>query len=572
MPPHPSRLVLAAASVLGLAASVACREAEVPTCRLDEECRRTEICHQAACTSTAEFECAEGRAPTITVEPSFLEFGSVGAFAIRKPLVVANSGDCVLQLVSLQMAAGQGSRFTCVDCELGLPIILYPGRERTVEVAVSPGEAGLLQDELVIQSSDDKDRYLRVPVSADSLGQPRMTVVPEAVDFGFVPAGRTARRVVSVVNTGLGRSPLIVSEVSLSGVDRDLFRIAGGPIPRTEVPPASVDASARLEIEVELAPTDGRAHAAELLVKQDSGPPATVTLTSLANPPDIEVSRASIDFGAAPLGQSVPRGVTVQNVGRAPLLATARVESVSSDVVLTRSFSASINPGAFVELALIFTPTVVGALTGTLVIESNDPADPIVRLPLTGLGEALPPGNEVVAVELSFDNTSSSLLDQDLRDVDLALENPFGGLCREDTPSPSWGNLGTPRWSSAPPANNPERIILAGVQQDGDFPVILSYLEDCASLPTALTALLLGIGVEELGLYLSDGGVNVDGAEFARAVESTCVQRKSAGARLKVTINGNAVYDQAVALSQKGQTVAPLVLRRQGSIFSVVPR
>lgn len=566
------RLIFVVAGALGLGAGVGCREAELPSCRRDDECRRTEICHQSMCTSTAEFDCAEGRAPAVTVEPSFLEFGSVGPFAIRKPLVIENAGDCVLQLVSFELASGQASRFSCVDCELGLPALLYPGREKTVEVAVAPGEAGRLQDELVIQSSDERDRYLRVPLSADSLGQPRMALVPGAVDFGFVPPGVPVRRSVSVVNTGLGASPLVVSEVSLQGTDRELFRVIGAPIPRSEVPPSGIDASARLEIVVELAPTEGRAHAAELLVKPENGDPATVQLSSLAEPPDVQISRTSIDFGASPLGVSVPRTVTVQNVGRAPLLAGARIESVTSDVVLARSFAASINPGAFVELGLIFTPTVVGPLTGTLVIESNDPDDPVLRVTLSGAGEALPPGDEVVAVEMSFQNASNSLLDRDIRDVDLALENPFGALCREDTPSPIWGSLGLPRWSASPPEYNPERVLLSGVQEDGDFPVILTYLQDCASLPTALTALFLGIGVEELGLYLSDGGVNLDGAEFARAVESTCVQRRGAGARLKVTINGNIVYDQAVELSQKGQSATPVVLRRQGAVFSVVPR
>lgn len=527
---------------------------------------------ETACISTAELECTDGRAPAVTVEPSFLEFGVVGSFVVKQSLVIGNAGDCALQLVSLQMAAGQASRFSCVDCELGLPLTIYPGRTKTVEVAVSPGEAGLLQDELVIQSSDEKDRYLRIPLSAESSGQPRMTVVPEEVDFGFVPAGARVRRVVSVVNTGLGTSPLFISEVSLQGVDRDLYSIVGGPIGRTEIAPSSVDASARLELTLELAPTEARAHVGELLVKQENGGPATVALSSLADPPDIEVSRTSIDFGSSPLGQSVARSVTLQNVGRAPLFATARVESASLDLQLARSFSATINPGAFVELALVFTPTVVGSVSGTLVLTSNDPVDPEIRIALGGVGEALPPGNEIVALELHFQNTSSSLLDQDLRDVDLALENPFGGLCREDSPTPSWGSFGLPRWSASPPSNNPERILLSGVQEDGDFPVLLSYLEDCASLPTALVALLLGIGVEELGLYLSDGSVTVDGAEFARAVESTCVQRKSAGARLTVTINGSPVYDQPVELAQKGDFVTPIVLRRQGAVFSVVPR
>ena len=42
------------------------------------------------------------------------------------------------------------------------------------------------------------------------------------------------------------------------------------------------------------------------------------------------------------------------------------------------------------------------------------------------------------------------------------------------------------------------RIVLSDTIRDGSFKISLSYVEDCATLPTALAAALLGIGGEAL--------------------------------------------------------------------------
>jgi hypothetical protein len=178
-------------------------------------------------------------------------------------------------------------------------------------------------------------------------------------------------------------------------------------------------------------------------------------------------------------------------------------------------------------------------------------------------------GNDVVALELRFENDSETVLDADLRDVDLILESPDGRVCREADPSPSWGPFGSPRWSGQGAKENPERILLPDAMQDGRYEVTLSYVEDCSTLPTALAAELLGLGADELVDYLSEGGVGIDPEMLSDAIAETCINRSGPNARLVVSINGAVAIDVPVELRNKGDLVNPISLVRSNGSFAV---
>ena len=117
---------------------------------------------------------------------------------------------------------------------------------------------------------------------------------------------------------------------------------------------------------------------------------------------------------------------------------------------------------------------------------------------------------------MSFENGESGFFGDDLRNVDMSLENPFGQLVNKQQPSPMWGGFGNPTWFAFGVSEEPERIILPDAQNDGSYRVILQYVEDCASVPTQLLAGVLGISVSSLTSYLSGGAVNVDGDRICK--------------------------------------------------------
>jgi hypothetical protein len=215
------------------------------------------------------------------------------------------------------------------------------------------------------------------------------------------------------------------------------------------------------------------------------------------------------------------------------------------------------------------TATREGLLQAILNLESNDPQRPTVSIPVQARG-VLGGGAEVVKIEMTYDNGTDNVFDDDVRNVDMTLEHPFGYVCNKQTPNPmNWGNYGTASWLAFAPKEEPERIILADSRQDGTYRVMVSYQEDCASIPTGLLAGILGISVEALIGYLSGGVIPVNGGDISDIIENICLDKSSSAVTIKVFINGMLVQERNATLGRKGDTTYVLDLIRQNSLFRV---
>ncbi|MGH9866947.1 MAG: choice-of-anchor D domain-containing protein [Candidatus Polarisedimenticolia bacterium] len=97
---------------------------------------------------------------------------------------------------------------------------------------------------------------------------------------------------------------------------------------------------------------------------------------------------AAVAFGMAMTGDSDSRTLYIENAGNEVLT----VGSITSDSPLfTVSTSSAVVPvGGTVEMTVTFTPDGVGDAAGTLTFASDDPAQPVLEVPLTGSG-VLPP-------------------------------------------------------------------------------------------------------------------------------------------------------------------------------------
>lgn len=271
-----------------------------------------------------------------------------------------------------------------------------------------------------------------------------------------------------------------------------------------------------------------------------------------------------------PLGATNVRSLTLLNEGGVPL----QIQYLwggpqpSTDLFATPQVVPPITPGAYVALQVAVTATALGPINGLLVLTTNDPSRPSVTIPVTAKGVA-GPGPEVVKVEMIYDNGSDNAFDEDLRDVDLTLEHPYGYVCNKQTPSPSnWGNHGTPSWIAFGPKEEPERIILPGATEDGTWQVTLQYMEDCSALPTELMAGILGISVDVLIAYLTGGVGDLDSGEVGDLIQSVCLSRSASNATVRVYVNGALIQEKTVALAKKGQTSHVLDLVRTSGKFS----
>jgi hypothetical protein len=106
--------------------------------------------------------------------------------------------------------------------------------------------------------------------------------------------------------------------------------------------------------------------------------------------PDIEVSHNAIDFGNLnALGDVGVEVVSVKNVGDADLnVSDLRLNLGSAVYALTPIGSTIISPGSYSTFSVEYDPVTYEINSDSVTIESNDPDESVVTIPITGNGSA----------------------------------------------------------------------------------------------------------------------------------------------------------------------------------------
>ena len=106
--------------------------------------------------------------------------------------------------------------------------------------------------------------------------------------------------------------------------------------------------------------------------------------------PHISVSLSgALNLGNVAVCQSGQAGVAIANTGGVPL--TVNAISVTGAVFSASPASLVVAPGGTQTVTVRFAPTGVGPASGTLTIQSDDPANPTVTRPVSGTGLPTPP-------------------------------------------------------------------------------------------------------------------------------------------------------------------------------------
>ncbi|MBZ5560734.1 MAG: choice-of-anchor D domain-containing protein [Acidobacteriia bacterium] len=195
---------------------------------------------------------------------------------------------------------------------------------------------------------------------------------PDTLDFSQ-NVGTSSSQSMTVANFGGG--PLNLGTISASGD----FSVDSSGCPRT------LDAGTSCTISVTFAPSSTGAIDGALIVTDDSGnlgAMQAVTLTGTGTAPVASVTPASLTFSSQVLGTtSGTKSVVLQNIGTGPM----HVASVTatSPFTQTNTCSGSIVPGASCTISVAFTPTALGAASGTITIV-DDAGTQTVTLAGTG--------------------------------------------------------------------------------------------------------------------------------------------------------------------------------------------
>ncbi|MEW6753921.1 MAG: choice-of-anchor D domain-containing protein [Candidatus Latescibacterota bacterium] len=263
-----------------------------------------------------------------------------------------------------------------------------PGESVTFSVTGAPGGVAVVDSVLwwrpalyqrgtyrfAVTATDTRGQMDSVTVAVTVVGRARhVTTSADTLQFGAVAVGRPTSLTLTVGNAGsetLSITGLVPGDPQYE-VSSESFSLAGG---------------GSRDVTVTLTPMAGRSAAATLTVLSNDPerPRVTVVLAAapaaLGGPAALSVLPASLTFGSVILAQSRTVTLQVTNTGGSNLR-VLNVVSSSTDVTLS-SDGFMLAPGEEEMLAVTLRPLQLGDFSETLELQSNDPLQPVVQVPL----------------------------------------------------------------------------------------------------------------------------------------------------------------------------------------------
>jgi hypothetical protein len=336
--------------------------------------------------------------PSIDVAPLSLAFGPVRVnTAAKQTIRIKNVGSAALTVSALQ--SSNPARFSV---SLSAPFTIPPGsppaNQRDVDVTFTPNAEQSFAGQVTVESNDASKPSIQVPLTG--AGALPHAAVPPSLNVGTVAACQAVSSPLPIQNTGAVQ--LTVSSIA-----------ATAPF---SVTPAGVNISGNSmqSVTVTFTPNGmiGAGSGSLTLQTDDPAKPAiTVALNAnaTASPASMAVNPPSLDFGPVPrqffvgLRISVSNGSVCQSL---PLtLATSGAPYSVSDSETagpgTTTIQLTIPPGAAKTFVVLFAPTTLGTVAGTLTLASPGLAN--ISVPLTGSGIDRTPA----AIELVLDRSGS---------------------------------------------------------------------------------------------------------------------------------------------------------------------
>jgi len=316
--------------------------------------------------------------------PSSLAFSTQVFNTSSAPLTLTldNTSSLALTVTSISLSGDFSETDKCVN----VPVAV--GASCSIQVTFTPQATGPLSGEMTIYANVYGGQ-LTVDLTGTGSPAGAMSLSPASVPFGPVEVGTTSTPLaVSVTNSGAVAIP--ISSISIT---------PPFVLESNSCGTSSVAANSVCQLELEFAPTqDGPASG--LLTFTDGAGTQTVELsgTGIAPPTDI-LNTTSLSFPSTPQGQlSAAQNLTLTNSGGLPL--TSIAISASAQFQVSSTCGTQLAGSAVCTISVIFAPSQVGAVIGTLTI-ADALRTQTVTLNGTGL---LPPAFSVSPPSLTFTN------------------------------------------------------------------------------------------------------------------------------------------------------------------------
>jgi hypothetical protein len=212
--------------------------------------------------------------------------------------------------------------------------------------------------------------------------EPNLTVTPAVLDFGGIVVDYTAELPLRLLNGGLGR-------LEVTGLD--VLEDPAGVFSVADPLPGALASDAESDVRVRFSPLELTDYTATLsLSSNDADGPHTIVLTGAgveAPRPDVALDTQVLDFGTVAPGDTDVAWFNLSNEGDHPLTLGRTEQSGSGAFTLPATLDGYvIPPGQAQQVLVLYAPTAATGDHGALVIPSDDPDEPEVRVTFLGNG------------------------------------------------------------------------------------------------------------------------------------------------------------------------------------------
>ncbi len=338
-----------------------------------------------------------GQLPKIQVEPKAVVFAVIGVGNEKSQVVrVSNIGNAVLDISTIQIDPGGDKSYQLFNVPK-TPTSLKPGDSIKLSVKFKPTAAGRPESTLWIDSNDPDQGRTIIPLRTVG-NAPRIQVKPLNVDFGFVDAKQTKTKSVQVTN--VGSADLHLKKLFITAADKDFSVVEqGGAWPMVLKPQKSI------AIKVAYRPSNPGADIGELWIESDDPNKAKqrVVLQGQRSEPNISVNPIVLDFGGVAPKKTRNLPLIISNRGGATLTVSNIVKEAGSSAefsFIVPSLPVQIPSGQSMTIATFYSPKDKGTDNGVILIESDDPDSPKIKVNMVGQSPSA--GIEVSPLLLDF--------------------------------------------------------------------------------------------------------------------------------------------------------------------------
>jgi len=328
--------------------------------------------------------------PAIGISPTTLSFTqTTNTTSAAQTVTVSNTGNAPLAISTIALGGAQASEFQIASgttCTAGGSVAA--NGSCLIKVSFTPSVAGARSASITLtHNAAGSPATITLNGAGTATAQPAISLNATTLTFiNQTVASASASQSVTVSNSGA--ATLTLSGLTLTGTSASEFTRSGSCTPT-----GTLAAGASCTVSFVFTPTAVGTRTATLTLASDaSNGSAVLSLTGTGVPvstPGVTLAPTTLAFGNQTTGvTSTARTATLTNSGSGAL--TLASIAASSGFGVVHNCGTSVAAGASCTLSVVFTPTGVGAATGSVSIASNAAGSPHA-LTLSGTGVVASP-------------------------------------------------------------------------------------------------------------------------------------------------------------------------------------